>query len=228
MWVLHAGGNLSYLRTLAVGSGAWATYEFDHLGEESFNSSPSRIQAYTILVLNTCIVLAAASFDTHIFYVASIFMALAAFYDCPVPYFGIRIKRLFPCSKTIYVPAMHAGWTFAMSETPLHGPTVLLLFLSYACLNVAMDIKDIDDDRKKGVITIPTLVGPDVTLRVLQVASTATALLAAVRTSTFSVVLQMLAFNVELVRSLRTTTPPNRIIYWFNFYRVLGCAVFGR
>jgi hypothetical protein len=220
-WVAEAGGRMDLVRTLGLGAGTMATYVADHMAEPTFYDASGARSVRLQLLGSSLLLGVCCAVDHHIFWTTLCFVAMAAFYDTPMPVIGWRIKRLFPCSKTLFVPAMHVGWCFCLSGTPWHWGVGLLMFATYVLINVAMDIKDIAEDRSKGVVTVPTLIGADATLRALQVGSVAVAGAAAALAS-WGTVVQMLAFGVHVRIVQGTGRPPNAVIYGFEITRYLG------
>ena len=76
----------------------------------------------------------------------------------------LPIKRLFLCSKNLYVASIWVAWVFgAAGAFPPEGErqtrAAVLFFLHMWLSNIVMDIKDIDGDRRSGVSTLPAYLG---------------------------------------------------------------------
>lgn len=105
-------------------------------------------------------------------------------YTHEVPLVRVRLKNLFPCSKTIVVGGMHVAWVVATSTCDASRPSVLgAMFLHAASVTVLNDLKDIDADARAGIVTIPNLVGEQGTRLVLLGACAGAALACANRVS---------------------------------------------
>ena len=78
---------------------------------------------------------------------------------------GKTIKTLFPLSKTVYVPCIHVGWASLVIGRPLTPMMCFFMWAHYALLNIFNDIKDIRVDIENRVITLPTIIGDENTLR---------------------------------------------------------------
>lgn len=95
--------------------------------------------------------------------------ALCIWYAVPIPGVGRRLKCLFPGSKNMFVGAVHAYWTYACFDTQ-PAPGSVLWFLAGIGPTMStsfMDVKDVLGDRRAGVVTLPTVLGPRRALQTL-------------------------------------------------------------
>lgn len=219
-WAAAAGGTLSPTRTFAAASGTIATYIADHLSEPSSYSADAWSERF-VLALSALGVLAACAAEPDLIAKFATFVALAACYDRPVPGTAVRIKALFPFSKTLFVPAMHVLWCATISETPLGAASWLWMGFYYVLLNVAMDVKDVADDRRKGVVTVPNTFGAEPTLRGLCVACALGAGVA-VATAQYAMAATLACFGAHLFSFVGANTPPNDIVFYYDVWRLLG------
>lgn len=92
--------------------------------------------------------------------------AVCVWYAVPIPGVGRRIKNLFPGSKNLFVGGVHTYWALACLDVwpPIDQwtPVLLLVCLTFnaSMSTMFMDVKDVDGDRRAGVVTLPTLLGP--------------------------------------------------------------------
>lgn len=219
-WASAAGEEMGIVSLVAATSGASATYIVDHLGDENFYSA-KKGTAYAQLCVFVPVCLACCFYETRLLKLFAAFVLLAAFYDSPVPLLGVKFKNLFPYSKTLFVPAMHVGWCFSLcGSVPPIGVGIQML-LNFVVLNIAMDMKDIESDRKNGVVTVPNTIGKDNTMLFLFYFSLLLSLTSAAAGNVASVV-QMLYMAAVFWAKKDQEAPPNKEA--MNFASVHGVA----
>jgi len=220
-WALEAGSELTLVRQAGLAAGMAATYIADHLGDSGPEYGPQQsTTAYAFLAVFSAITAACCWYDAHFLRVTVTFVALAAFYDTPVPFTKLRIKALFPCSKTIFVPAMHVGWCWSLTSSACDPAPFAGMFVYYVLVNVGMDIKDIADDRAKGVVTVPTILGADGTICCIVAASLCVAAATAAYSPAQAITTALLGLHAWPYH--KTGVPPNTIVFYYALYRVLG------
>ena len=224
-WGRAAGGELTPVRMAAVGAGTVGTYVLDHYHDPSSYSASRPAQVAT-LALCAAVTVGCCAADPALVVKFAAFALLAAWYDTPVPGCGLRWKALFPFSKTLFVPAMHVGWCVAVSEARVLAASNAYMFLYYVAINVAMDVKDVDADRRAGVTTVPNTLGAPATLTGLAVASSALAA-AGVATGHGAAAFAFACLAGHLALYVGGSAPPNGVIYYAELWRVLGGAACG-
>lgn len=176
-WVHAAGVAYPTPRLVAAAAATCATYDLDHINESSFYGARFGMRAQIALSLSVVFVLGVL--DPAIFALQALFVALALFYDRPVPGTTWTVKNAFVCSKTLFVPAMHVGFNFAMAGSwPASHSVACMMFVHYVFLNVLMDLKDEKEDAARGVRTLPVLLGGPATVRLVAAAQASVAALA--------------------------------------------------
>ena len=99
---------------------------------------------------------------------AVVIVASVLVYSFPLLPGGRRVKDV-PFLKAFYVGLAWA--TLFAASIPVTATSVLVLALVYARVvmgAIASDIKDVEEDRARGVITFPVRYGPEATLQYLQ------------------------------------------------------------
>jgi len=149
--------------------GTIVVYASDHYGETGVMKISNDALTATIVVLSSLGVVALRWADVR-FWVSVLPLTVAcACYDRVLFPRVVRmpIKRMFPLSKTVFVPTVHLAWmSIVLGRVPPLRAT-LALVIHCACPHVHNDIKDVQEDRSKGVVTLPTLVGVDSTRRII-------------------------------------------------------------
>jgi hypothetical protein len=215
-WCREAGGDMTNLQMTAVAAGTASTYIIDHINDAGFYST-SNLVSYMQLSFFMPIAVVCAYIDTHIFTSFLKCITLAFFYDVRMPYFNVKIKSLFPYSKTLFVPFMHVYWCMTISQTSFDVPFVYM-FLYYVFLNIIMDIKDIHDDYEKGVVTIPNTIGHQPTVFWISVCCLVSGII--ISLDSMSASLCILMFGTHLFSYYLCEKLPNEILYYFDLYRI--------
>lgn len=224
-WCHAAGGELTPVRMIAVGSGMTATYMLDHIGQPSSYSN-GWFTELAALAVSAAGAGASCYQEPALLRKFAAFAALAAFYDTPVPRLGVRIKALFPFSKTLFVPAMHVMWGAAVSEADVWAEAWAWMFLYYVLLNVAMDFKDVEDDASRGVITVPNALGWECAIRALCATSGAGAVLA-LGAARPAMSVAFAALGVQLASYVGLRVAPSNLIYYYELWHLVGVHLTG-
>ena len=224
-WARAAGGSLGPWRMLATAAGSAGTYAFDHLNEQTTYSG-SRTYEIGVLAASIMITFVCCIQEPTLPFNYIIFSAMALCYDTPV-LMGFRVKALFPFSKTIFVPFMHVMWCVVMSDAYVWTQSNLFMFIHYAILNVALDIKDIADDRKRGVTTVPNTVGADATLRGLLATCIVVSFVASLQANAvLAITFACSAAHIGMF-ILGVDTPPSNILYYHFVWHILAVHIAG-
>jgi GMP synthase-like glutamine amidotransferase/4-hydroxybenzoate polyprenyltransferase len=100
-----------------------------------------------------------------------LFSLVCVWYAVPIPYVGRRIKNLFPLSKNVFVGLVHTLWALACHRVRPEktGDYLTLAFATFSVTmsTMFMDVKDVEGDRRAGVFTLPTALGPWSALRAM-------------------------------------------------------------
>ena len=164
-WTSLIGREVRFFEMASASMACLATYTFDRLASKGDDaSSKYRLRnsgrpAKVMLGMQCLAFLGLGARAHHVVRNALFALPFGILYTrTSVP------KRLFLASKNMYVTAMWASWFFGaceaipvrnLTEARVVGVYVLHMFMS----NVIMDVKDIDQDRKEGVPTIPARIG---------------------------------------------------------------------
>lgn len=158
----------------AVCAGTSLTYVFDRVVEPPSDTATSsvhhkamRSKTFSYGFLAACAFVCAGTMDARAARTAALCALLCVWYSVPLPGVRLRIKELFPLSKTAFVPTLHVLWPFGCAGAWPPFATALALWFSVAASTVYMDVKDIAVDRREGVVTLPTLLGHAGSLRAL-------------------------------------------------------------
>ena len=176
MFAQFCGGiPLSTTTTLAYAAGVVGEYSKDALIERS-DDVTQRILFASSLV--TMALLSVAR--PRLLCFSAYALLVTSFYAVRVP--GTRnltIKTAFPLSKTLFVPIMHGAWFSAVAQIDSSDATqwrgVQLVMLSQLLASCLFDLKDEEDDRRKGCVTVATLLGARQAARVVAWSSAAVA-----------------------------------------------------
>lgn len=213
MWARLAGGDLPVNSMIAAACGTGLTYILDHMHGSNGGYSTTGVLQVAEMGILASVLVACMCVDPGLVVAFAGFVAVAAFYDTNVPYLGVRVKNLFPYAKTLFVPGMHVAWCYTMAGfVPPMAPAALM-FWDYVHLNVCMDIKDVEDDRAKGVVTVPNTIGIPACRRLLLAMQTATIGAALAVGAPFVVLVGSAVLGVEVAR-LGDTAPPNYVLLW--------------
>lgn len=113
----------------------------------------------------SCIIVGACGLEhAHVWGVAVRAVLAFYFYTARMPLLGWRFKDLFPGSKALFVASLQTWWPFAMAgvwEEALatRADLVACLFVSFVLATCFMDVKDIEGDRRAGVVTVANVLG---------------------------------------------------------------------
>lgn len=156
-WYSLSGPSISMTSLSGAVGGTGLTYTLDKWSDTGDYSSSGNLARYAEVLVFLFMYMYSASQQPGIILSTVASILLTSVYDND--WMGFSIKGLFRGSKTLFVPAVHIFWTSSIFGR-LHDTTVLSLFvLRLIILNIAMDVKDIDTDLRRGVKTIPNLIG---------------------------------------------------------------------
>lgn len=158
--------------------GIAAAYSFDRLIDAGRNLPPRwlrRALAVVFVLASLGMLLMAAFIPAHCAILTFLFSVVGLTYS--------RLKRL-PLAKTFLITVL---WTIACIALPLQSPAVqsslltmaasLALAVSAAC--ILCDLKDVEEDRARAVITLPVLLGARTTCLVTAALAAVAAVIAA-------------------------------------------------
>ena len=165
-WVRLMGHEFPWPDALAATFATTAVYAGDRI--EGKHASVRSQLLLTVVVNTVAFFAVAVPWSPHLIWSAAKLIPVAVFYGTPIPGTGVCLKNLFPCSKTVVVPAMHVAWSVMASRVVAPAPeAVMAMWLHFVALNVLMDLKDVQEDRACGTVTVPTLFGEARTIHAL-------------------------------------------------------------
>lgn len=194
-WLAVAGVEWTPARFLAHVAGFQAVYIFDRSVGASTATPKLSVQqlcrdnprvAQVAAGSLSAVVVGCALGDSWILRCAVELVGIVGFYDVPIPGTGgCTFKNMFPLSKTLCIAAVWTLWMFRLPGDDVHpDPVVVALFATQQALfSICNDIKDIEVDRKNGIVTVPTLLGATGTRAFVCVCFTCMATVAALRDS---------------------------------------------
>lgn len=163
----------STIASICVGTSC--TYVFDRVVEQPGDRTPTssvhhkamRNKTFSYSFMALCAFVGAFTMDWKAIRTAAVCAVMCVWYSVPLPGFGLRIKELFPLSKTAFVPFMHVVWPYGCAGVWPSLAAGAALWFSVSASTIYMDVKDIAADRQDGVVTLPTVLGHTRSLGVL-------------------------------------------------------------
>ena len=189
-WCFEMGRTLGALPAIAAACATCMVYAYDRVDDVNLR----HVQGSILLVARASLIGFMIIALQHPRLSEAIF---AQFYGKRIPYTNVRIKSMFPCSKTVFVPIMHVLWAILVSDqgTTTDQSVAVAMFAHFVILNVHMDIKDIKQDTEERTITFATILGRDVCYKCIIVAD----LLASILWNSSKVIMYTFLMDVMLI-----------------------------
>ena len=150
-------------RIMAYVAGILGEYAKDALldANDAARTVQKSVMFTTSIIVMTSV---AACYDPWVLWHSVVALTITAGYAVPVwPGSTLCVKTIFPCAKNVFVPAVHVFWIVSVlvdeGEASRYAEGLLYFFVSQALLTVLFDLNDVEEDRRKGVQTLATLVG---------------------------------------------------------------------
>lgn len=215
-WGYVFGREVPWALRFASGMGCSAVYSYDRL------SDTDRIGRKIILCIMACMSMGMCIIGlehTYLIPNAVLLSIPTSFYTHKIPGIGMSIKNAFPLSKTLFVPLVHVSWWMIVNNVdPLalietHASSVFCMYMHFLLVNVSMDLKDLEEDQRNGVVTIPGLLGSlKASIAFLVLCDMALAVYSSYTSSTVLVGLFLLDAILTLIYAVCEWIPTNRML----------------